>query len=120
MGERGAFAADTVASGPEPDPKPGPGPKSESANAASDIEAAKLPRQPSLLADYAVARVSARVTRIAGLGTPTRLPILMATGGLLLLRKPGRAVFGLLLLSGAGALAWLGRERPPASQLKDG
>ncbi|PXA88610.1 YihY/virulence factor BrkB family protein [Nostoc sp. 3335mG] len=111
MGQRGAFAADTVASGPEPDPKAGPGPKSATATPVLEAAVEGTFERPSLLRDYAVARSSARVGRLAGLSVPAKLPTLMATGGLMLLKRRGRAVAGVLLLSGAGALAWLARER---------
>ncbi|MEN3746403.1 YihY/virulence factor BrkB family protein [Sphingomonas sp. HF-S3] len=115
MGARGAFAADTVASGSQPEPRPGPGPNAAATDPQPDDRGERampdVSRAPSLTGSYAAGRASARIGRIVGIGGPGRVPTLLATSGLVMLGKPNRAIAGLLLLTGAGALAWLGRER---------
>lgn len=109
LGQRGAFAADTVAEGPHPDPKPGPGPQSASASPQQDLalapEAAISPKSLPIKGLVA-GRVIARVNRTAGLGTVDIISSLLATGGLRLLRKRRRTAIGAAMLVAAGGLSW--------------
>ena len=98
IGERGAWAADHVAD---------PG------QAATPAPAAARPARPSGTADYLTARAAGRLGRTVGLKKVGMLSSGVATLGLSLLRKPGRALPGLATLAGAATLAWLGREAPP-------
>lgn len=76
----------------------------------STTTASPVPPKRSPVNDYAVARVAQRVGRAAGLDKVGALPSLLATGGLAMLRRPGRAAAGLALLATGGLLAWLSRS----------
>lgn len=98
IGARGAWAADHVAGGAE---------------AGTPAPAPAEPDPPSSAADYVTARAASRLGRTVGLKRVGMLSSGIATLGLSLLRKPGRALPGLATLAGAATLAWLGREAPP-------
>jgi membrane protein len=108
LGQRGAYAADTVASGPDVEPQPGPGP---SASSGEGKVSSAAPATPSPLQEYAAARVTVRAARIAGLGKAGMLPSIIVTGGLVLLRRRDKAVMGAGLLAIGGGLSWLSGHR---------
>lgn len=96
MGERGAWVADHVANDAA----------REEGAPATDADN----RSPSGLRDYAAARATTRVTRLAGLEKVGVTPSIGATLGLALLRREGRALPGAALLAAAGLLAWATRR----------
>lgn len=102
LGARGANAADTVAGKTEP---------ADGDAKEQGVAPAAEATPPSPVRELAAGRVAARAGRIAGLGRLTLAPSLLATGGLMLLRRRGRLAIGVALLASSGALAWLGRER---------
>jgi membrane protein len=108
LGQRGAYAADTVASGPDVEPQPGPGPNASSGEGKVSSAAQAT---PSPLQEYAAARVTVRAARIAGLGKAGMLPSIIVTGGLILLRRRDKAVMGAGLLAIGGGLSWLSGHR---------
>jgi YihY family inner membrane protein len=102
LGARGAWVADHVAadaSAPAPTVAPAP--------AASQIP---TPPASSTLKTVATSRISARAATVVGLPKIGWPATIAATLALSLLRR-GRALPGAALLGGAGAAAWLGRER---------
>ncbi|RZL20925.1 MAG: YihY/virulence factor BrkB family protein, partial [Sphingomonas sp.] len=104
LGDRGAYAADTVASGPEIAPQGGPEP--QSSNGDKEVSRA-APSTPSPLCEYATGRIAARAARITGLGKAGMVPSVIVTGGLVLLRRRDKALMGAGLLAIGGALSWL-------------
>lgn len=105
IGARGAWAADHVADGE------GAKAGGKSAGAGSAVAGAGAKAdQPSLPADIFAARAGARLGKTVGLKKVGMLASGGATLGLALLRRRGRTLPGLALLSGAGLVAWLGRE----------
>ena len=110
LGERRAYAADTVASGPEPEPQPGPGP--QSAATPSGSSTTPHPEQ-SLMRDYAAGRLAVRAARVSGVGGTGMLPSIVANTGLVLLHRRDKNVAGAVLLAAAGGLSWLLGKRPP-------
>jgi membrane protein len=104
LGDRGAYAADTVASGPEIAPQEGPEPQSSSGDKAVSRAA---PSTPSPLHEYATGRIAARAARITGLGKAGMVPSVIVTGGLVLLRRRDKALMGAGLLAIGGGLSWL-------------
>lgn len=98
MGSRGAAAADTVAAGSQSLKRP------ENAPLAEAVESR------SLLGDYAIARVTARIQRIGGLEKVGFLPAVLTTGGLALLRQKGKTTIGVVMLVAGGGLSWLARR----------
>lgn len=103
LGARQAWVADHVAGGEQ-----GPSAGARPMSAASDPQAD--PDRPSAAADYLTTRATSRVGRIVGLKKVGMISAGIATLGLSLLRRPGRALPGVAALGGAGLLAWLGRE----------
>jgi membrane protein len=103
LGQRGAYAADTIASGPQAEAKPSP---------LSDAPAAQ--EQPTggraFAQSYAANRAAARVATSIGAGKVGVPVSLLATAGLSLLRTRQRAAVGAALLAAAGGLAWLTRD----------
>jgi YihY family inner membrane protein len=99
LGARGAWVADHVA-----------------ADASAPVAAAApalpvlTPPAPSSLKAVAASRVSARAASVAGLPKIGWSATIAATVALSLLRR-GRALPGAALLGGAGAAAWLTRDR---------
>ena len=98
LGAREAWVADHVAG----DAEPGDAPSAKPMLPASD--------QPSAAAAYLSARVTSRVGRVVGLRKVGMISAGVATLGLSLLRRRGRGAAGVVVLSGAALLAWLGRE----------
>lgn len=84
--------------------------KTPAPNAPGIVPEAAKPRH-SLAADYAAGRVTARV---AGLREAGMLQTGVATIGLALIRRRGRARAGMALLACAAGAAWLTRQRTPA------
>lgn len=97
LGERGAWAADHLAAGEEGTGEAAP-PKPLTAD------------RPSSAADLVAARATSRLGRTVGLRRVGLLTSGVATLGLALIRRRGRALPGLVTLAGAAGLAWLGRE----------
>jgi membrane protein len=110
LGQRGALAADTVASGSEAAAPaaagnaPAPSPAKAAATDADD---------ESVLRDYAVGRLTARAARIGHIGKVGMLPSILATSGLVLLRRRDKATTGVVLLAVGGGLSWLTGARKP-------
>lgn len=92
-----------VAEEPAPTPSPAPTPASRPS----------VPEQPSITAEYGAARLVSRVLPAIGAKRIGMASTALATVGLGLLRRPGRAIPGLIALAGAGALSWLTREPDP-------
>lgn len=67
--------------------------------------------QHNLRNDLVVAHATARVGHFVGMQQLKLLPSVLATTGLMLLRRRGGASLGAAILAGAGALAWLGRTK---------
>jgi membrane protein len=104
-GERGAWVADHVAGDVEDD-------KTSPAASVPVIRAAQpAAAEPSIPADFVAARVGSRLARTIGLKKVGMMSSGMATIGLSLLRKRGRAAPGAVLIAAAAASAWLTRER---------
>lgn len=78
--------------------------------ALDPAEPARPAAPPSVARHYATARATARLQHSAGLEKVGLLPTLLATGGLAMLGRKGRAVPGLALLALGGGLSWLGRR----------
>ena len=118
LGTRGAYAADTVASGPCVAPQPGPGLQDSSSD--EDVSRA-TPSTTSPLRQYAVGRIAVRAARMTGLGRAGMVPSIIVTGGLVLLRRRDKAIMGAGLLAIGGGLSWLsGRQpRPRTTKLPD-
>jgi membrane protein len=72
------------------------------------------PSQPalSMANDLIVGQVSARAVHFIGLEKAPALPSILGTAGIALLRRKGRARYGIALLAAGGAIAWLGRRSP--------
>jgi len=104
LGDRGAYAADTVASGPEIAPQPGPEP--QPSNGDKKVSRA-APSTPSPLHEYAAGRMVVRAARVTGLGKVGIVPSVIVTGGLVLLRRRDKALMGAGLLVIGGGLSWL-------------
>ena len=90
---------------------PTPAPVATTAPAQPAALPAPEPEHASAPADYATSRVAARLLPTVGAKRIGMASSAIATVGLGLLRRPGRALPGLATLAGAGALAWLNRER---------
>lgn len=69
-----------------------------------------LPSRPGYGRVFAVSRMTARAGRWAGFDRPGLLPTTIATGGLVLIGRRGRAAAGLALVGLGAALAWLQRS----------
>lgn len=104
IGERGAWSSDHVASGAEPE-KPSGGDVSP----PKDEAPAPLP-SASAGHPYLTSRIAARAGKIAGGAKVGMLGSAMATLGLSLLRRKGRAGVGAALLGSAAGLALLRRK----------
>lgn len=112
LGERGAYAADTVASTPDAKPQPEPNPQCSS----GDKELFRpAPTTPSPLSEYTAGRIAARAARVSGLGRAGLIPSVIVTGGLVLLRRRDKAIIGAGLLAIGGGLSWLS-GRPDSSR----
>jgi membrane protein len=124
LGERGAWSADHVADGTDDTDKAKEGGATEGPTGGNRA-AAKAKgvgpeaEKPAALAPadapgdhaYLTSRVSARAGRIAGGGKIGMLGSALATIGLSMLRKKGKAGTGAAILGTAAGLAWLRREK---------
>ncbi len=108
LGQRGAYAADTVASGSAPKSEAGAGPSPASAQPGAEHRAAPT----GVPAGLATGRGVDRALRIAGMGKAGLLPSVLATGGLACIGRRDRAALGVALLAAAGGLRWL-TSAPP-------
>jgi membrane protein len=104
LGERGAYAADTVASGPdaEPEAKMRPG-------GGGSPEGNGNPMAWAIVERYVVGRTAARAAALGG-GKVGRPATVLATLGLAMLGQRRRAALGGMLLIVAGGLSWLDRN----------
>ena len=103
LGTRGAHAADTVAGERETATRsPGLRDKADAVDQA--------PVDGSEVRNFLAARLSSRAGRVAGLQKVGMLSSVLATGGLALLRRKGRAPIGGALLATAAVLSWLRRQ----------
>lgn len=103
LGTRGAHAADTIAGEREVATRtPGLGDGGEAGD--------QVPAQGSEVMNYLAARASSRAGGLAGLQKVGMLSSLLATGGLAMLRRKGRAPIGGALLATAAALSWVSRR----------
>ncbi|TVV76462.1 YihY/virulence factor BrkB family protein [Sphingomonas solaris] len=107
LGTRGAHAADTVASGPDAEPKAGSGPHAavSEQSSAQRVDEGSASSTGSALREYAVSRATVRGARVAGMEKVGMLPSILATGGLVMLRR--KAPAGIALLALGGGLSWL-------------
>jgi membrane protein len=108
MGQRGAWAADNVAGGEEPAPEGGQQPD-QSFNGGPATTAQKK-SEGSAARDLAAARAASRAGRIAGLRKVGLVSSVISTTGLALLRRPGKAGAGAVLLVTAAGISLLKRE----------
>ncbi len=102
MGQRGAYAADTVAGDGDETVTPGPG-------LGGPREGSPPPRTPAVRG-FAVSRVTASVAARSGGARLGTLTPALATIGLSLLRRRNRAALGSVLLITASGLAWFGSD----------
>lgn len=107
MGERRAFAADTVAAGATPTPKAGPGPN---AGLTPDGQARAPTADPATISENPFGRFAKPAVYIASIARTGMLASLLAVGGLRFLRRPGRARLGVVLLIAGGTASWLTRS----------
>ena len=103
LGKRGAHAADTVAG------------KSEFAGTERELAERpgaerELPAVECHLKNYVVARAGNRAGGTAGLPQVGIISSVLATGGLAMIRRRGRAPIGLAMLAAASALSWTQRR----------
>ena len=105
MGQRGAWVADHVAGQDAPPP-----PVPAGARPADGKPAPADPAPPSPAADYLTGRIAARGARLGGLPKVGMIPAALATAGLALLRRRGRALPGAGLVAAAATLAWMNAE----------
>lgn len=103
LGTRDAWVADHVADGTESRK-----PKVPSVGNAAPEGSAK--RNDFPVRDYATARVGARAMQVGGMPRVGAGTALLATAGLALLRREGRARAGAVLLGAAGAIAFATRK----------
>lgn len=109
LGTRGAEAADTVVGGSGVEGDDGGTDRAGVASGSDSASSAAAP--PSVARELIAGRVAARVAMVAGLPRVGLVPALLATTGLALVRRPGRAAAGTAVVAVATALAWLRRER---------
>ena len=112
LGERGAWSADNVAGGAERGQDPQPEQQQARPVIAVRPQAQEPPRTSAIQA-YAASRVGARAARLGGAGRIGMVSSLLATAGLGLLKKRGRAGSGAALLATAAGIALLRREEAP-------
>lgn len=110
LGTRGAEAADTVAGVPD---RATAEAEYDASVAAGEDVATEGAVPSSVKADLIAGRAIARAGAVAGLPRLGLAPALLATAGLALVRRPGRAAAGAAIVAAATALAWLQREAPP-------
>jgi membrane protein len=114
LGARGAWAADHVASGDEPQKPSGgevsaPG-RDDGPTAQPLVPAPTAPPSAPAEHPYLTSRVAARAGKMAGGAKVGMMGSALATIGLSMLRRKGRAGVGMALLGGAASLALLRRE----------
>lgn len=105
LGKRGAYAADTVASGP--DAEASAMPRSEDRRSPENNG---NPAARDMLQGYLTGRATARAAALGGgdkVGVPATV---IATLGLAMLRRRRRAALGGMLLIAAGGWSWLNRD----------
>lgn len=122
MGTRGAYAADTVASGTQPGPRTvmsgaAPATLATAPNGASDA-ASNTTAPPHSAADtarrdIAISRQLDRALRISAAGKVGLLPTMFATLGLGFIGRRDRAGLGIAFMAAAGSLKWLTRPASP-------
>jgi membrane protein len=113
LGQRGAYAADTVTDGSEPEPKAGPGPASADTreeNLQDSDEAATVPPKSAADTHVLAKKDVARAQEVRGLGKIGFVASTLASSGLILLRRKNGAFKGVIFLVAAGFLSWVGRK----------
>lgn len=110
MGTRGAYAADTVASGGQAAPEPGPG------MAAGDRARPLHPAIGTVRRELSLSRNLDRALRIGTIGKVGLLPSLFATLGLTLMGKRDKAALGITFMAAAGGLKWVSRPSRRSSE----
>jgi len=113
LGTRGAEAADTVAG--DPSALAGDVDRPSASPTTEDRAGAASPT-----AEFIGGRVAGHALSAAGLPKLKLAPALLATTGLSLLRKPGRAGLGTATMAVAACIAWLQRERVDPIDRTDG
>lgn len=116
LGKRGAWAADNVAgaSGAEKSRLPKQGLAGTGDGAGPDRETADedAARNGSRMQEVAASRVTARAAQASGLGKVGLISSSLATVGLAMLRRKGRATVGAALLATAAGLSLMKRSGP--------
>lgn len=114
LGERGAWAADHVANGPddEDNEKGRGGGESPLANTQmpEDRDKSRM-TEPPAEHPYLASRITNRGAQLAGFAKVGMVASVLSTAGLSLLRRKGRAVTGAALIAAAAGLAYLTREK---------
>jgi membrane protein len=113
MGDRKAWSADHVAGSDEPS-KPSGGDVSAPKEAHAELEdqdrTGRGKSRSSRIEDYIAARVANRAGAIGGMRSVGTLSAVLATVGLSLLRKRGKATTGAMLVATAAGLSLLTRK----------
>ena len=107
LGNRGAWAADHLATGPAA----GSEDAASHRNTDDRLVGSRSDAKPSMSADLLAARVSSSLGRTVGLKKVGMISSGLATVGLALIRRRGRAVPGMALICVATVSAWMMRER---------
>jgi len=107
IGHRGATRADTVADDDDASPA------AELAEAPPGITPPAAPRR-WMGKELVASRIASRVGGVVGMQRIDFTQSLLVTGGLIMLRRQGRAGLGIALLASGGCLAWLTRDKRQA------
>ncbi|MCD2315289.1 YihY/virulence factor BrkB family protein [Sphingomonas sp. IC-11] len=110
MGTRGAYAADTVAGGPQTGDEPTSGLR------GSGVAEDKHPVTGTARSELALSRNLARALRIGTIGKVGLLPSLFATLGLTMMGKRDKTALGITFMAAAGGLKWLTRPGTPRNK----
>lgn len=112
LGSRGAFAADTVAEGPEAQSAPGLAAHQQPAPPpAAATPARAAPPAAGMSQSLLTAEGTNRALRIARVGKAGLLPTALATCGLALIGRRDKAALGVTLLATSGGLRWITRPK---------
>ena len=112
LGQRGAWAADNVASGGgDAEAEAGTPPAQPRRNEPLvSARPAVEPQRPSATKEYAASRASNRAARFVGMRKVGMISSILSTAGLALLRRRGREAAGAGLVAAAAGLALLRRD----------
>jgi membrane protein len=119
LGERGAWSADHVADGSDDEGKDSEGGATEGPTGGNRAAAkdkgvaapADAADQPASGHPYLTSRVASRAGQMVGGGKVGMIGSVLATLGLSMLRRKGKAGAGAALLGTAAGLAWLRRDK---------